>query len=445
MLTVPQVKQVSEMNEYKKVRFVGFAIPTTPSSVVAVGSLAGAGAVAGTYPAFADRDKDIAARLDVMASAVDVAFEQINKQDNDGVLNIFVAPEFYWHSDIGPYVFAPGDTDPADEILAKLADRFPADKYPDTVFVFGTVISAQLENLEAVLNDPNFVQRNNVVKALGDAFVEATGGIQGAIFSMLLNFVQLGHTYPLVEVRNRALIVGSELFEGIGTPLKTSSMTTEKYCASNEDFLLWDVTGKPVITEQSVAYPNIDLSGGDFKVTEGDQKAIFNVADGPTVAVEICLDHSDQRVRKSAPQSPWPSASDGIDLHIVPSCGMQLQPPAVATKSGGLAFNADGLSGLDGVKGGTVVSGDAGGVQSVHVSYIDGDETVYGAHTQLTRVVTGPVGGNSGAPGAKNATFEAPKVDVNIYPVARTTEVDEVFAGGPGAIHIYGLTEALDI
>lgn len=433
------------MTQYSKVRLIGFALPTTPSSIIPVGSMSGPGAVAGTYPAFEDLDEDIAARLDVMSAAVDTAYEQISKQDDAGVLNVFVAPEFFWHSNIGPYVFGSKDADPADQILDQLKERFPAEKYPNTLFVFGTVISALVDDLETVLNDASLLQRNNVVKAMGEAWGASTGAIQAVLFNMLVEFVKLGHSYPLVEVRNRALIVGSELLQGVGTSLSTTTATTEKYYASNEDFLLWDVTGKPVITEQVVAYPHIDLSGGDLKVDALDSKAIFDVTGGPTVGVEICLDHSDVRLRRSALRSPWPAASDGVKLHLVPSCGMQLLPSSVAAVSGGLAFSCDGEYGLDGAESGEVKTSDPLGVESIHVSYVDGGNTTYGAHTQLTRVARGPVGENPAAPGSKNATFAAPDVDVSVFPVTRTAKFDSVYAGGPGAVHLYGLTQPLAI
>ncbi len=92
------------------------------------------------------------------------------------------------------------------------------------------------------------------------------------------------------------------------------------------------------------AYPILDTSGGDFKFEPRDPYAIFRVAgsDPVTVGVEICLDHSDHRMRKSVDRSPWPARGDGLDLHLIPSCGMQLHRPSVAARAGGWAFNCDG-------------------------------------------------------------------------------------------------------
>lgn len=434
------------MTTYNKVRLIGFAIPTTPASMVAIGDVNGPGSVAGTYPAFADPVQDNAARLDVMESAVEAAFSKIGSATtNEGVLNIFVAPEFYWHSDIGPYVVKPGDEDPAEQILTALQERFPTAKYPNTVFVFGTVISAEVENLDVIFEDSTVQVRNQVVRALGEGWTNSFGPIQGVLFDMLVNFIKMGHSYPKVQVRNRALIVGSELFNGVTGDLSAGAITTEKYFASNEDFLLWDVTGKAVLTEQTVAYPPLDLSGGDFKKDPGDPKAIFNVEGGPTVGVEICLDHSDHRLRHSSQRSPWPTATDGIGLHLVPSCGMQLHPESVAAKAGGLAFNCDGQYALEKADADVVGKGSVGEVDCIYVNYKDAGKGEYGSHTQLTRVVTGPVGANSASASSASATFQIPEVDVTVVPVSRTAEVDAVFAGGPGSVHIYGLDAPLDL
>ena len=101
------------------------------------------------------------------------------------------------------------------------------------------------------------------------------------------------------------------------------------------------------ITEQMAAYPILDTSGGDFKKKPDDPHALFRMRDeggsaGPVVGVEICLDHSDHRMRKAVARSPWPQRHDGLDLHLVPSCGMQLHPQSVAAHAGGWAFNCDG-------------------------------------------------------------------------------------------------------
>lgn len=260
---------------------------------------------------------------------------------------------------------------------------------------------------------------------------------------MLVNFIKNAHAYPVVEVRNRALVISSTPVGGVTEDFSgATALTAEKYFDSNEDFLLWDVTGKPVITEQMTAYPVLDTSAGDFKKHATDPHAIFRLTgEAPIdVAVEICLDHSDRRLRGSTQRSPWPTREDGVALHLVPSCGMQLHPPAVAARAGGWAFNCDGQYALgDTSTAGTAHRGDVGGVACVYTDHVDAASGAYGSHTQLARVKSAAVGADVKAAGSHDATFDpASDVDVTVLPLTVDASFDTFFAGGPGAVHIYG-------
>ncbi len=434
---------------YARVRFIGFAIPTTPADMVAIGDPNGTGSVAGTYRARSDFAADVAARTGVLKAAVDTAVSALPADADADVLNVFVAPEFYWHGPLGPYVFAPGEEDPADVILARLQETFPASDYPNFLFVLGSVISSKVANLDAVFADSSTGVRNDVVAALGKGWLDVAGPLSDVILDMLVNFVKNGHAYPNVEVRNRALVLSPLPVSGVTAEIGETALTTEKYFDSNEDFLLWDVTGKAVITEQMTSYPVLDITGGDFKSHATDHYAIFRVPGNTpvNVGVEICLDHADRRLRKNIDRNPWPERADGIDLHLIPSCGMQIHPQAAAARAGGWVFNVDGQYALEP----TTTAGvsdrmPSGGVASAHTDYVSPSNAAYGAHTQLARVQTAAVDGNEAAPGARNAVFDAaPDEPVHVVPVIAPADLDAVFAGGPGAVHIYGLTMPLPI
>lgn len=79
------------MARYRHVRFIGYAIPTTPADMVSVGDPNGTGSVAGTYRAASEFDDDVAGRIAMLKSAVDTARAAL-PDDDDPVLNIFVAP-----------------------------------------------------------------------------------------------------------------------------------------------------------------------------------------------------------------------------------------------------------------------------------------------------------------------------------------------------------------
>ena len=438
---------MSQPSGYRKVRFIGYAIPTTPADMIAVGDPNGTGAVAGTYRANPDTSADIDARLRQLKNAVDAAVSALPEEPDPTVLTVFVAPEFYWHGKLGPYVFGRDEEDPAATILTALQAEFPVRDYPHFLFVFGSVITTRVDDIEAVFAASTTRARNDVVTALGQSWRETAGPLSLVILDMLVDFVKNCHAYPAVEVRNRALVVSGGDLNGVLDEFDTSALTTEKYFDSNEDFLLWDVTNRPVITEQMTAYPVLDLSGGDLKADAHDSKAIFRVgtAAPATVAVEICLDHTDRRLRKSIDRNPWPERADGIDLHIVPSCGMQLHPPAVAARAGGWAFNCDGQYGLGApASAGVAERGEISGVTCVYADYASPADAAYAAHSQLARVGRAARLSDEMAPGAINAAFDAvPDVDVSIIPVPGIADLDGYFAGGAGALHIYGAVNPL--
>ena len=438
---------MSQPSGYEKVRFIGYAIPTTPADMIAVGDPNGTGSVAGTYRANTDTATDIAARLRQLKQAVDAAVSALPDEPDPTVLTVFVAPEFYWHGKMGPYVFSRDEEDPADAIHAGLTDAFPAQDYPHFLFVFGTVITTRVDDIEAVFAASSTKARNDIVKALGQSWAATSGPLSLVILDMIVDFVKNCHAYPNVEVRNRAMIVSGGDVNGVLDDFDTSALTTEKYFDSNEDFLLWDVTNAPVITEQMTAYPVLDLSGGDFKTEPHDSKAIFRIGTSArsNVAVEICLDHTDRRLRKSIDRNPWPERADGIDLHIVPSCGMQLHQSAVAARAGGWAFNCDGQYALGApTSAGTAQSGEIAGVTCRYADYVSPADPVYSAHSQLAHVARAARLGNEKAPGAADAVFEAvPDVDVRIIPVPAIADLDGYFSGGAGALHIYGTVNPL--
>lgn len=429
------------MRSHERVRFIGYAVPTTPADIIGVGDPNGRGSVAGTYRAAPDLADDLRVRAAALKTAVDAARDALAAAE-PGVLNVFLAPEFYWHGPMGPYVHTPAEPDPADLILAELERLFPAAEYPDFLLVLGTAISAEITDVDVILASASCRVRNDVVRSLGESWQTADGPLAQVVLDTLVNFIKNCHSYPQVEVRNRAFVLGPGEIGGIGgDSLGARSITTEKYFDSNEDLLLWDVTGKPVITEQMAAYPILDISGGDFKTVARDPYSLFRTGEnGFTVGVEICLDHADRRLRKGVDRSPWPARGDGVDLHLIPSCGMQLHPPAVAARAGGWAFNCDGQYALgDAGRSGTGERGSLGGVPSVYADYRDAASPDYGAHTQLARIGQGPRGADQWGTGSHDAQFEpAPDVDVTVIEIPAGDRFAECFAGGPGAVHIYG-------
>lgn len=435
--------------KYSQVRFIGYTIPTTPASMVPIGNPNGPGAVAGTYLAIDDFEQDVAARIAVLKNAVDVAKAALPNDPAGSVLNLFVAPEFYFHGTQGPYIYADDAADPVALIMQKLLAAFPPADYPDWSFVFGTAISARIAKPGRVWELNSVTTRNAVVEALSKQWLAAFGPLNDVIFDMLVNFIKNCHAYPVVEVRNRALIVSGVPLDVPAKTLNASDMTTEKYYDSNEDFLLYEVTGKKdVVTEQMTAYPQIDLTNGDLKHERYDKFAIFRQSYGTgntpsyvDFAVEICLDHSDARLRRNIDNEPFPKPTDGLHVQIIPSCGMQVMPASVAADRNGFVFNCDGQYGLDTTTG--PQAGSVGGVTCVYANYfLDGTtSSAYAGHTQLARVQTPATGGDPNRATSKNATFATLDASsLTILQVPSIGPLASCFAGGAGAVHVYGLT-----
>jgi len=429
--------------QYSNIRFIGYAIPTTPAELVSIGDPNGPGAVAGVYLGDEDTTQDYTARIDILKTVVDQAKEALKDKENEGVINLFVAPEFYFHGPNGPYLYQ--DDDQTEKIMAQLAATFNQADYPNWIFVCGSVVSTNVRDPQRVSDSALAALRNNIVHNLSTQWLKAFGPMKLAIMDMLVNFIKVCHSYPLCEVRNRTIVINNLFQDDTSTPYGGPAMSTEKYYVSNEDFILYNPVTPPeeqeegldiIITEQMVGYPALDLSGGDFKEKPDDPYAIFRQRINDKViymdlGIEICLDHSDARLRRNL--STFSTVNNGgVHVQIIPSCGMQINSKNVAADHDGFVFNCDGQYALS--------SGDMG----VFASYTCPSDNRYAAHTQLARVDEKAEGDDPVDPLSKNATFKdisfiEPEVlevpgDVSLY-----------FAGGPGAIHIYGFDYGIQL
>lgn len=428
---------------FARVRFIGYAIPTAPAMIVPLGNPDRGSAMGGTYLGLGDVAADVGGRLSVMRAAVHAARDALPTGETD-VLNVFVAPEFFWHGRQGPYLHATGAPDPVDHILERLTAEFPPEDYPNWVFVFGTAVTAAADDPREVFSRATTTVRNGVVADLAHRYRQAAGDDAAKVFDMIEDYLQWGHAHPVVQVRNRALIVSATPLGSAGATFATHAATTDKVFDSAEDLVLWDVTGREdVVTEQMSAHPYVDLSAGDLKRAPFDAHAIVRLGTdagvATDIAVEICLDHADARLRGAMSRTRWPHGDGGIDIQIVPSCGATLAPGSIASAAGGFAFNVDGQLAV----GDSILpagSGSVFGVRSAYGNYVDPANPRYRAHTQLAGVVSAAAGDDGRSPSSTDAQLARFADDlVTVVPVAAPPTLDTFFAGGPGAVHIYGL------
>jgi hypothetical protein len=430
-------------SHYSKIRFIGYPIPTSPEGL---NLLDNTGIIAGTYRAHEDIIADITQRVKLLQDTVGIAKQALPAgEDPQSVLNVFVAPEFFFHGALGPYVFPGGVQDPGAIILEQLKVAFPGPDYANWMFVAGTAITAQVDNIQNVFAAPSTAARNEIVKVLANQGQKTFGRMGAVVLDLLNTFIQACQASPLVVVRDRALIVSNILLDSPRGPLNSNAMTSDKYFVSLLDLVLTPSDPNAnVVTQQMAAYTAIDLSNGDLKALAFDEYAIFRqnyVADNQPpyldFGVEICLDHSDVRLRGSIDREPFPKPTDSIRVHLIPSCGMSIARQSVAAGAGGFVFNCDGKETLDDTSGPQAAT--LSEVPCIYANYVDPNNSNYAGHTQLAQVKRAAVGGSPHADGSSNATFY--KLDpaaLTIVPLPETADHGIVFAGGAGALHIYG-------
>lgn len=429
------VDQIQKKINFNSIRFIAYCLFTGPS--VSSEVLGGE-----SYIGNEDQKKDIAARIAILKNAVDTARAQLAIDDaSSGVINVFMAPEFYFHGTRGAYLYASKEEDPLPYLLEQVRQSFNDPVYSNWVFVFGTAVTAHVANPEKLFASESVRARNAIVKTLLEQKQQSYGPTEQLVASTLSNFLTDCHASPDVTVRDRAVIFSQLKLDAPNTEIGTNMMTTEKYFLSGEDFILCEPSGRSdVITEQMAGYAHIDLSNGDAKKLAFDSYAIFrqNGVDGLgfiDYGIEICLDHDDGRLRSNL-------GTDGggsVHIQLVPSYGSAIIQTNVVANANGFIFNCDGQMVLDSTTG--VQQYGASGSEFLYLNY---GSDQYGSHSQLAQISVPAVGAN---PKSSCATFSNLSTsDVAVFSVPSPSLSDgtfeDYFTGGCGAIHIYGLRNA---
>lgn len=423
-----------------RIRFIGYCLFTGPE-------MSGDSPGAESYLGNDNLCIDISSRILILKNAVDLAKSQLpSDEDPSQVINVFLAPEFYFHGTQGPYVYSNEDEDPLPFMLSMLSETFNRDDYPNWTFVFGTAVTAKVANLTNLFESESVCSRNSVVRNLVAEKMKTYGASNQLIAKTLSSFIVDCQASPNLIVRDRAVIVSAIALDSISESLQSHAMTSEKYYLSPEDFVLCEPTGKNnVVTEQMVAYEHIDLSNGDLKRTPFDEYAIFrqNFGDGDSqrfvdYGVEICLDHDDARLRSNLAWLPEKDPKGSVQVQLIPSYGSAIIPANVVAKVNGFVFNCDGQMRLDSSDGVQQYGGEG-----MQMTYINFGTDCYGAHSQFALVQT-PASGNN--PKLNTATFQdIDAANVVVFAVSRPVLKEGVFedyyCGGFGAIHVYGLQQ----
>lgn len=437
-------------NHYSRCRFIGYALPTGPSQDKLILSKY----LVGNYLGVADVEQDLLARIAILKNAVDTAKQALPvDEDVQSVNNIFMAPEFYFHGPLGPYIYRHAEEDPAELALKMLAQTFHPQDYPNWTFVFGTMISAKVANIDAVFQSPAVKMRKRLVESLALNAEAEFGNARSVTEQILNNTITDLRANPAVEVRDRALVLSNLGLQLPGQQQTHQKLTTEKYFLSPIDFVLFETTNQDVVTEEMVAYPHIDLSDGDVKKHVHDSYAIFSQNYGednsPTTlnyGIEICLDHDDARLRKNMNRENLPAANPLLQIQLVPSSGSAIMQQCVVVGANGFVFNVDGWCAFDDST--SPQAANVAGVQSVYTNYVAlQNGTQYGAHTQLAQVKNPAQGCDPNKYPADFQFLSAENViSLNIpAPVLRHGSFNDYFAGGYGSVQIYGVNSPYNL
>ena len=402
--------------KYSSVVFAAYVVPTIPNLSGAVGDPDGAGFVSGTYVGLPDPREDVQQRVKLISNAAAQAYDSCppETRDDPSVLHIFVVPEFYFRGLNGAYEVG-ADRGLLKYLVDQLRSVADGPKYKHWMFVCGTVLESDEGGSDS---DPQkklrAAVRSDLAAALAKAYdVAPDDETKDFVFDMVQKCTSFAQAHPLYLVRNRCYAYKQ------GWEEWPQGVAVDKCFVSHEDFVMSTSLSPSAYAEGSIAYPYIDESSGELKAEAFDAKCIFTV-DGITFALEICLDHRRARLRTVREKNE--SSRIPVDVHLVVSCGMQIQSPAVVAKTGGLVFNCDGqYANID--KGATPDE-----EHSIFTGSADGK-----GHTQLCVVV-------EETEAKRDAVVGRPAVvEVTTAPLRSQGDVnvDALEAYGAGEVHVY--------
>lgn len=234
------------------------------------------------YPGIMNIPLDIQQRCSLMERAIYIAhssYKMIHQPSN--VLKVFVAPEFFFRGPIGAY-----SMDDYQTILERLRAFVNDVRFKDWMFVFGTTLafSREISKHKEVYNIAVVQKGNAGEESCRIVMKEHKSGID--FMGARLPAPKIG--LPDKDVHHLM-------------PAKNSGVGRER---------------------QKKNY------GGE---------SIFELG-GITFGLEVCLDHGEQRLRKS----PVARGKNRVQVQLIPSAGMSINPAAIVAVTGGIAFNCDG-------------------------------------------------------------------------------------------------------
>lgn len=301
---------------YQKVQFIAYRIYTCAAQNPR------------RYVGMNNDTNDVRQRVKLMTEAINAAAASNEINQDPDVLKVFIAPEFYFHSQRWAYPnlsFFTGTgagRDP-DSIVGGLADAVADKKWSDWLFAFGT----------AMVDASNFT--------FGDMIDTSSSNPLTILWNSLKRTFQL---YGRRAVLNMTLVQKGG-YDNEDARISKSVVVIKEY-KSPIDFLKPGPAVYGLTDDRAAYFPAVGPGtyAGELN-TPGGSGGGFNggsifLLDGITFGLEVCLDHARQRLVRA-----WPDSGDlFVQVQLVPSGGIIVEPTSIATRRNGLICNVDGLS-----------------------------------------------------------------------------------------------------
>ena len=315
--------------QFNKIQFIGTAISTTPSNLTSIDEYSDYGFYAGLE----DEQKDIEERISLIRSIIEKIVKG-NKFDKDpSTLKIIVFPEFLMRGTKGAYLYQ--NLLPFVQSIIELVNR------EDILLVIGSILSSEISaskntdfyntgddllNIYFRLHQENGRKKLKSLLKRADeigTFIKAEN--DDAFDEILVKTLEYSDIMATQVIRNCCYIVGNSYCN-----------TVLKQYKSKEDFILNtnfnnSLDDTPLFLQTTTKYAEINE-------TADSNGSVFEYG-GIKFGIEICLDHKRKRL-KNLGITP-------VDVQIIPSCGMKINPESVVVREGGYVFNCDGEYELD--------------------------------------------------------------------------------------------------
>lgn len=341
---------------YTKIQCMGMCLCTTPSGLTSIEGTSDDGYYAGLNNVAAD----VAGRLKMLEGAIAAATEFADPDAT--TLKVFVVPEFYFRGNKGAYYINGGKSLTFFDNFLKNRLGKIAVNHTNWLFVLGSLLTSgsQVEpsreptkSLYSTGDSLLDVYYKLYPKAKADGANGQSrlrsmlryldGKDEGALRDMteedlayqdvLRRTLDACDQKAGITVTNDCYIVGDD-----GPGIRTLRVLKE--FKSKEDFVLNSKgkDGKANGYLQTITkYKALPSVRDEIKQDSLDDYSIFRFGN-VWIGVDICLDHSRQRLFKHLQKHP----DNYVDLQIIPSCGMQVKANAVIARTGCHVFNCDG-------------------------------------------------------------------------------------------------------